>query len=75
MFYTYLLRNVLGIDCQLVHFPGHEAAVVVLPSQINGTAYRYKGKVYYISDPTYIGASTGMCMPDFQNTAPEIEEF
>lgn len=75
VFYTYLLRNVLGIDCQLVHFPGHEAAVVVLPSQINGTAYRYKGKVYYISDPTYIGASTGMCMPDFQNTAPEIEEF
>lgn len=75
VFYTYLLRNVLGIDCQLVHFPGHEAAVVVLPSQINGTAYRYNGKVYYISDPTYIGASTGMCMPDFQNTAPEIEEF
>lgn len=75
VFYTYLLRHVLGIDAQLVHFPGHEAAVVALPNPINGMGYRYNGKVYYISDPTYIGASTGMCMPDFENTAPDIEIF
>ena len=75
VFYTYLLRNVLGMDAQLVHFPGHEAAVVALPNPIGGVAYRYNGKVYYISDPTYIGASTGMCMPDFENTAPDIEIF
>lgn len=75
VFYTYLLRNVLGMDAQLVHYPGHEAAVVVLPNPINGVGYRYNGKVYYISDPTYIGASTGMCMPDYENTAPELELY
>lgn len=75
VFYTYLLRHVLGIEAQLVHFPGHEAAVVVLPNPINGVGYRYNGKVYYISDPTYIGASTGMCMPDYENVAPDLEIY
>ena len=33
----------------------------------------YKGAYYSISDPTYVGAMTGMCMPDYLHEKPVIE--
>ena len=30
------------------------------------------GKDYYISDPTYIGANVGECMPGYETESPEI---
>ena len=73
IFYTYFLHNALGRETQLVSFPGHEAATVVLKQPKNGVYYRFNGKDYYISDPTYIGASTGMVMPSFVNVVPEVD--
>ena len=73
IFYTYFLYNALGRDAQLVSFPGHEAATVTLQNPKGGVSYQYDGKTYYISDPTYIGASTGMVMPSYINTVPEID--
>ncbi len=73
IFYTYLLWNVLGVENQLIAYPGHESASVSLPGRTKGDAYTYDGKTFLISDPTYIGAKTGMCMPDFRTTSPEID--
>lgn len=73
IFYTYLLWNVLGVENHLICYPGHESAAVNLSEDIRGDAYEYKGRWFYISDPTYIGASTGMCMPMFANKAPQID--
>ena len=73
IFYTYFLHNALGRDTQLISFPGHEAASVVLKQPKNGVSYQNNGKTYYISDPTYIGASTGMVMPTFINVRPEVD--
>ena len=73
IFYTYFLYNALGRDAQLVSFPGHEAATVTLNNPQGGVSYQYNGKTYYISDPTYIGASTGMIMPSYFNMTPEID--
>lgn len=74
IFYTYMLWNALGVDNQLLAFPGHESASVSLPdARITGTSYEHEGKRYYISDPTYEGSRTGQCMRAFETTAPTID--
>lgn len=76
LFYTYLLWNALGVESHLLNYPGHESSAVNVPdAKIFGTYYDYKGKPFYISDPTYINASTGQCMDVYQNTAPVIDHF
>lgn len=72
-FYTYMLWNALGVECQMITYPGHESASVRMDEPLTGDSYNYKGRTFYISDPTYIGAKTGQCMPDYIETAPEIE--
>lgn len=72
--YTYLLWNALGVENQLLAFPGHESASVTIPGvDISGTSYTHDGKRYFISDPTYIGARTGQCMRQFETTSPTID--
>lgn len=73
IFYTYFLWNALGRESQLISFPGHEAATVRLDKPVEGTCYDYDGATYYISDPTYIGSSTGMIMPPYRNESPNID--
>lgn len=73
IFYTYLLWNVLGLENQLINFPGHESASVRLSEPIKGDAYVHDGCTYYISDPTYIGSVTGMCMPTYARENPGID--
>lgn len=73
VFYSYLLWHVLSVENHLIGYPGHECVAVHLDPPIEGTGYHYENKSFFISDPTYIGAVTGMCMPDFQNERPEIE--
>lgn len=73
IFYTYLLWNALGREAQLVSFPGHEAATVRLENPVEGTSYQYEGDTFYISDPTFIGSSTGMVMPMYKTSAPNID--
>ena len=72
--FAFLVRNVLGLDVHLVQYPGHECtAVNFSTSQMNGDGYMYKGKAFYICDPTYIGASIGQCMPNYRNVKPIVE--
>lgn len=73
IFYTYMLWNALGVENQMLFFPGHESASVSLDGNVGGTSYEHGGKRYYISDPTYIGSRTGQCMPQYESTAPVID--
>lgn len=74
IFYSYLLENVAGIENHLIQYPGHEATALTLPGEnLEGSYYNHRGKKFYISDPTYIGASIGMCMPTYENTTPTID--
>ena len=73
IFYTYMLWNALGVENHLLAYPGHESASVHIDAPINGDCYEWEGKTYYISDPTFIGSKTGMCMPMFSNVKPEID--
>ena len=72
--FAFLVHNLLGLDVHLVQYPGHECtAVNFSTTQMNGDGYMYKGKAFYICDPTYIGASIGQCMPDYRNVKPTVE--
>lgn len=74
IFYAYLIHEILGLDVHLIQFPGHECTAVAFSKPIeNATSYEYKGKTYYICDPTYIGANIGRCMPAYKNENPQIE--
>ena len=72
--FAFLVHNLLGLDVHLVQYPGHECtAVNFSTTQMNGDGYMYKGKAFYICDPTFIGASIGQCMPDYRNVKPTVE--
>ncbi len=73
IFYTYFLWNALGKEAQLISFPDHEAATVRLSNPIRGTSYSYDGGIFYISDPTFVGARTGMVMPAYTETSPLVD--
>lgn len=73
IFYTYFLWNALGKRAQLISFPGHEAASVSLQEPASGASYSSDGATFYISDPTYIGSTTGMIMPQYKNQTPTID--
>jgi len=74
IFYSYLLYNVLGIENHIISYPGHEATSLTIPSEsLKGVSYKFDDKTFFISDPTYIGASTGMCMPGFETVQPQID--
>jgi len=74
IFYAYLVHEILGLDVHLIQFPGHECTAVAFNQPVaNGTSYEYKGKTYYICDPTYIGAKIGRCMPSYAKESPQIE--
>ncbi len=84
--FTYLAWNALGVENQLIAYPGHEAAAVSstaledLDEEYSShlvarspRGYSFKGKDFYISDPTYIGGIIGDCMSIFSNTMPQID--
>lgn len=74
IFYSYLIHEILKLDVHLIQFPGHECTAVAFTKPVeNATSYEYKGKTYYICDPTYIGANIGRCMPAYKNENPQIE--
>ena len=74
--FAFLVRNVLGLAVHLVQYPGHECtAVNFKTTQMNGDGYMYKGKAFYICDPTYIGASIGQCMPNYRNLKSIVEQW
>lgn len=76
VFYATLLRKVMGVKNHLINFPNHECVSIALPGEeISGSYYEQDGLRYYISDPTYIGANTGLCMPQYRSTAPKVEPW
>lgn len=67
--FTRLVRDILGMECALVFYPGHLAAAVHFDEQPGGAYYTSAdGKNYTLCDPTYIGAGVGMEMSQFENS-------
>ena len=67
MFAT-LVKNLLGLKVVGLKFPNHLATAVALSSNVSGDSFKYKGKLFTVTDPTYINANAGMTMPQYKNS-------
>ncbi|NDV84876.1 hypothetical protein [Bacteroides sp. 51] len=72
MLYATLVKDMLGLEVVLLDYPGHIASAVCFTEDIPGDNVLIDGRKYLICDPTYIGASIGMCMSEYRNIMPTI---
>lgn len=70
--FTRLVRDILGLKCILVYYPGHLAAAVNFTESVNGDYILLNGQKYIISDPTYIGAPVGLTMVNMNNKSAKV---
>lgn len=70
--YSILVRDLLGLDVVLVHWPGHLATAVAFPDEVPGDFFTVDGHRFTVCDPTYIGAGVGETMPQFKNVEAKL---
>lgn len=73
--FRYLVKTLLGLKVVLLDYPNHIATAVKFNSDYNGDHVIIDGNKYLVCDPTYIGASIGMAMPQFKTTAANILKY
>lgn len=72
--FTRLVRDLLGLRCILIYYPGHLASAVEF-SQSNTVAGDYislKGHKFVIADATFIGAPVGKTMYGMDNQTAKV---
>lgn len=70
--FTRLVRDLLGLKCILIYYPGHLASAVCFNQQIKGDYILLKGNKFVVCDPTYIGAPVGLTMPNMDNESANV---
>ncbi len=70
--FSYLVRELVGLNVVGLEYPEHISTAVQFTSKVSGDYVNYGQSQYVISDPTYIGASVGMAMPQFKSVSPSI---
>ncbi|MBO7067977.1 MAG: hypothetical protein J6W52_04790 [Bacteroidaceae bacterium] len=70
--FTRLVRDLLGLRCILIYYPGHLASAVSFTDNVNGDYINVNGRRYVVCDPTYIGASVGHTMPKMDNATANV---
>lgn len=66
--YSILVRELIGLDVVLLHYPEHLATAVCFNGDVEGDYVVLNGKRYVVCDPTYIGSHVGEAMPNFKKT-------
>lgn len=72
IFYSILVRDLLGLDVVLVNWPGHLGTAVAFPEAVDGDYFTVDGRRYTVCDPTYIGAPVGETMPQFKGVSAKL---
>lgn len=70
--FSFLVRNLTGLDVVGLRYPGHIATAIRFNEPVSGNTVDIDGATYHICDPTYINAAPGMAMERFKNVIPEI---
>ena len=70
--FSILVRELVGLDVVLLHYPEHLATAVRFDNDIEGDYMVVDGKRYVVCDPTYIGSHVGEAMPNYKNTKATI---
>ena len=72
IFFSRIVRDLLGLDVVLIHYPGHLATAVHFPTAAPGDKISVNGTQFTICDPTYKNASAGRTMPGMDNSTAKI---
>ena len=75
LIFSWIVRDLLGLDVLMLTYPGHVACAVNLGNNVKGDTFNYNGVKYVMCDPTYIGAPVGETMPKFKNVNPTIDKL
>lgn len=70
--FTRLVRDLIGLKCILIYYPGHLASAVCFNQQVKGDYILLKGNKFVVCDPTFIGAPVGLPMPNANNEAAKV---
>ena len=70
--FTRLVRDLLGLKCILIYYPGHLACAVNFTENVNGDHIMVNGAKYIVCDPTFIGASVGHTMTGYDNKTANV---
>lgn len=70
--FAFLVKRLLHLEVVGLDFPGHVATAVKFSEPVIGDYIDVEGEKYLICDPTYIGASAGMCMPQYKQSDLKI---
>ncbi len=70
--FSILVRDLVGLDVVLVHWPGHLGAAVAFNEEVEGDYFDVDNRRFTVCDPTYIGAKIGMTMPDLKDVNAKI---
>lgn len=73
--YRYLVKSLLGLDVVLLDYPNHIATAVKFAGDYAGDHVMVNGRKYLVCDPTYMGASIGMAMPQFKHVAANVLKY
>lgn len=70
-----LMRDLMGLDVVLLHFPGHLATAVKFTTNVEGDYLDLEDGRYIVCDPTYIGAPVGLAMPEYKGKDVQISVY
>lgn len=73
--YSYLVKNLLGLDVVFLDYPNHIATAVRFNENVSGDYLMVGGQKYTVCDPTYIGATIGMTMPVYKSVAAKVLKY
>ncbi len=66
--FSHLVRDIVGLDVALVHYPGHLATAVAFTESVRGDAFiASDGRHFTVCDPTILGGDIGETMDIVQD--------
>lgn len=66
--FSHMVRDILGLDVCLIHYPGHLSTCVNLSDDnIPGDYIMHEGKKYIVCDPTFFYSNVGKTAPSNNN--------
>lgn len=70
---TKLVRDILGLDCLLVYYPGHLATAINFGDEsVKGDYIELNGRRFVIADPTIDYAPVGVSMSIVDKDAAKV---
>jgi len=67
-----LVRDLLGLKCVLVYYPGHLAMAVHFNEDVKGDYFELNGQRFVVTDPTFINARVGRTMTGMDSSQATV---